>query len=88
MVFAYTVFSGVFTLGAIGPIKFLQSAYVAATERNGVSQEYIDGLIRMTSVPMLLVIIAAGLICGFLGGLLGQKMLKKHFIKAGLVSAN
>jgi energy-coupling factor transport system substrate-specific component len=83
---AYTIFSGIFTFGAIGPIKFLQAAFVAATKRNGISQEYIDGLIRMTSVPMLIVIIAAGVVCGFLGGYLGQKMLKKHFIKAGLVS--
>ena len=87
MMAAYAVFSGIFTFGAIGPIKFLQSAFVAATEKNGIGQEYIDGLIRMTSVPMLAVIIAAGVICGLIGGLVGQKMLKKHFIKAGLVAA-
>lgn len=57
------------------------------TLRNGLSQEYVDGLIRMTSVPMLIVIIAVGLVCGYLGGLLGQKMMKKHFVKAGLVCA-
>lgn len=87
MMAAYAVFSGIFTFGAIGPIKFLQSAFVAATEKNGIGQEYIDGLIRMTSVPMLEVIIAAGVICGLIGGLVGQKMLRKHFIKAGLVAA-
>lgn len=87
MMAAYAVFSGIFTFGAIGPIKFLQSAFVAATEKNGIGQEYIDGLIRMTSVPMLAVIIAAGVICGLIGGLVGQKMLRKHFIKAGLVAA-
>lgn len=86
MITAYTIFSGIFTFGAIGPIKFLQAAFVEATIRNGISQEYIDGLIRMTSVPMLAVIVVSGLVAGFLGGLLGQKMLKKHFIKAGLVS--
>lgn len=86
MITAYTVFSGIFTFGAIGPIKFLQAAYVAATARNGVAQEYIDGLIGMTSVPMLIVIVGVGFVGGLLGGWLGQKMLKKHFIKAGLVS--
>ena len=30
--------------------------------------------------------VAAGLIGGLLGGFIGQKALKKHFIKAGLVS--
>ena len=43
MMAAYAVFSGIFTFGAIGPIKFLQSAFVAATEKNGIGQEYIDG---------------------------------------------
>ncbi|MGL6197907.1 MAG: MptD family putative ECF transporter S component [Lachnospiraceae bacterium] len=86
MIAAYAIFSGIFTFGAMGPIKFLQSAYVAATEKNDVGQEYINGLIRMTSVPMLMVIIAAGLAGGWLGALLGQKMLRKHFVKAGLVS--
>jgi len=86
MIAAYAIFNGIFTFGAIGPIKFLRTAYVAATAKNGVGQEYIDGLISITSVPMLIVIIAAGLLAGWLGGLLGQKMLRKHFIKAGLVS--
>jgi energy-coupling factor transport system substrate-specific component len=87
MIAAYMLFSGIFTFGAIGPIKFLQKAYVDATIRNGISKEYIDGLIQMTSIPMLCVVVLLGLIGGFLGGFLGQKMLKKHFIKAGLVSA-
>lgn len=86
MIAAYTVFTGFFTMGAIGPMRFLQAAFVAATAHNGVPREYIDGLIRMTSVPMLAVIVASGLITGFMGGVLGRKMLKKHFIKAGLAS--
>ena len=87
MEIAYTLFSGIFAFGVTGPMKFLQKAFVAATKKNGISQEYIDGLIKMTSVPMLVLLVAAGLICGFLGAKLGQKMLMKHFVKAGLVSA-
>lgn len=86
MKLAYSVFSAVFTLGAIGPIRFLQKAYIATMERNNIAQEYIDGLIQMTSWPMLMLIICTGFIAGYLGGLLGQKMLNKHFIKAGLVA--
>ncbi|HAU87836.1 MAG TPA: hypothetical protein DCW90_20835 [Lachnospiraceae bacterium] len=87
MEIAYTLFSGIFAFGVTGPMKFLQKAFVAATKKNGISQDYIDGLIKMTSVPMLVLLVAAGLICGFLGAKLGQKMLMKHFVKAGLVSA-
>ena len=46
----------------------------------------MEGMLNITSVPMLVVIVAAGLIGGLLGGFIGQKALKKHFIKAGLVS--
>ena len=44
------------------------------------------GMLNITSVPMLVVIVAAGLVGGLIGGFIGQKALKKHFIKAGLVS--
>ena len=84
MMIAYTIFSGIFAFGAIvGPMRFLQSAFGGAMEKNNIAQSYIDGMISITSGIMPLVIVAAGL----LGGFIGQKALKKHFIKAGLVSA-
>ena len=89
MVTAYTVFNGIFAFGAIvGPMSFLQSAFVGAMEKNNTAQESIDGMIRITSGFMPVVIVAAGLLGGLLGGVVGQKALKKHFIKAGLVSVN
>ncbi len=87
MIAAYTVFSGIFTFGAIAPMNLLRDAFMETTLRNGLSQEYVDGLIKMTQWPMLTVIIIAGFIGGFIGGLLGLKILKKHFVKAGLVQA-
>lgn len=87
MMIAYTVFSGIFAFGAIvGPMRFLQSAFVAAMEKNNIAQEYIDGMISITSGFMPVVIVAAGLVGGLIGAYIGQKALKKHFIKAGLVS--
>ena len=67
-------------------IKFLQSAFVGAMEKNNIAPEYIQGMLSITSVTMLVVIVAAGLVGGLIGGFIGQKALKKHFIKAGLVS--
>lgn len=86
MMAAYALFSALFAFSAICPIKFLQSAFVGAMEKNNIAPEYIQGMLNITSVPMLVVIVAAGLVGGLLGGLIGQKALKKHFIKAGLVS--
>jgi len=87
MIAAYSVYSGIFTFGAIAPMNIFRDAFMALTLKNGISQEYVDGLIKMTEWPMLTVIIIAGFVGGFLGGLLGLKILKKHFVKAGLVQA-
>lgn len=86
MILAYTVFSGIFAFGAICPIRFMQDAFVGAMVKNNIAQEYIDGMLSITSGVMPIVIVAAGFLGGLLGGLLGSKMLKKHFAKAGLVS--
>ena len=86
MMAAYALFSAIFAFSAICPIKFLQSAFVGAMEKNNIAPEYIEGMLNITSVPMLVVIVAAGLVGGLIGGFIGQKALKKHFIKAGLVS--
>ena len=88
MTVAYALFSAIFAFSAICPIKFLQSAFVGAMEKNNIAQEYIDGMLNITSVPMLVVIVAAGLVGGLIGAVIGQKALKKHFIKAGLVQSN
>lgn len=88
MVVAYTIWNGFFSIGAIViPMRFLQGAFVGAMEKNGIAQEYIQGMIDITSGFMPVVIIVAGLLGGLLGGYIGQKALKKHFIKSGLVSA-
>ncbi|MCR4792993.1 MAG: MptD family putative ECF transporter S component [Lachnospiraceae bacterium] len=87
MITAYAVFSGIFTFGAISPMKIFREAYMDLTLSNGISQEYVDGLIKMTEWPMLTVIIITGFVCGFIGGIIGLNVLKKHFVKAGLVQA-
>lgn len=88
MAVAYSIWNGIFSIGAIViPMRFLQSAFVGAMEKNNIAPEYIQGMIHITSGFMPVVIIIAGLIGGLLGGYIGQKALKKHFVKAGLVSA-
>ena len=88
MMAAYALFSAIFAFSAICPIKFLQAAFVRKQWRknNKLPRKYIQGMLSITSVPMLVVIVAAGLVGGLIGGFIGQKALKKHFIKAGLVS--
>jgi energy-coupling factor transport system substrate-specific component len=87
MIAAYSVFSGIFTFGAISPMKIFRDAFMELTLSNAISQEYVDGLKNMTEWPMLTVIIITGFVGGLLGGFIGLKVLKKHFVKAGLVQA-
>lgn len=87
MLTAYVVAVAGYTLGAIGPIVLLRDAFVAICEKNGVPQAYIDTLMSVTSGFMLIVIIAAAAAAALTGGVLGQKILKKHFIRAGVVEA-
>ncbi len=87
MIAAYSVFSGIFTFGAISPMKIFRDAFMDLTLRNGISEEYVEGLKKMTEWPMLTIIIIAGFVGGFIGALIGLKVLKKHFVKAGLVQA-
>lgn len=57
MMIAYTIFSGIFAFGAIvGPMSFLQDAFVGAMEKNNIAQEYIDPLatIEYILIPLLM----------------------------------
>lgn len=84
---AFGFFSGMLALGAVGPVFFLRDAFVELMSKNNLPAEYIDGLVSLVSAPMLIVVVLAAVIGGVVGSLLGQAVLKKHFIKAGLVSA-
>ena len=68
------------------PSNFFKAHLSEQWRKNNIAPEYIQGMLSITSVPMLVVIVAAGLVGGLIGGFIGQKALKKHFIKAGLVS--
>ena len=67
---------------------FFDLTRAQAVEKNNIAQDYIDGMLKITSTPMLFVIVAGGLLGGLVGSIIGQKLLNKHFVKAGLVSVN
>ncbi len=78
----------VFSYGCMGPVLpmwFMRSAYIANLEARGKSAEYIDNMFKNMTMTTFAIAVVAILICGIVGGLFGQKMLKKHFEKAGIV---
>ena len=87
MMIAYTIFSGIFAFWCnCRAYELPAGRFCRGDGKNNIAQEYIDGMISITSGFMPVVIIVAGLLGGLIGGYIGQKALKKHFIKAGLVS--
>ena len=89
---SYVVFSYGLT-GPILPLWFMKSAYIANLTARGKDAAYIDALfapINTLFAPInsgsFVVSMLAILICALVGGFFGQKMLKKHFEKAGIVA--
>lgn len=52
--------------------------------RQDFGQEYIDTLTRIMPIWMCPVLLIVTVVSGIVGGILGCKIMKKHFIKAGI----
>lgn len=76
---------GVFPMWACGnylPLFLQREQYFA--ERASYGQEYTDAVMSMTPNWMFLVLLVMTFASGVIGGLIGKKLLKKHFVKAGI----
>ena len=67
-------------------IWFFWDTYEAFALSSGMEQSYIDSFVRYyTSAGWLAAIILFTVICGFLGSMIGGKLIQKHFKKAGVL---
>ena len=82
---SYTVFSFGLT-GPVLPLWLMRDAYVAILQAKGKDAAYIDGVFAHITSMTLWVCIGATFVLAVLGGLFGQKMMKKHFKKAGIIA--
>ena len=76
------VLSPVFSYGMLW---FDRDAYVQYLVEKGTEQTYMDTMVSTAQNWMLPAMIIGVLICAAISGLVGQKLLKKHFEKAGVV---
>lgn len=84
LLFSYILFSyGLF--GPVIPMWFMKDAYVANLEARGKDAAYIADLFANINMNTFILAVIATLICALVGGWFGQKMVKKHFVKAGIV---
>ena len=81
---SYIVFSFGLT-GPVLPLWLMKDAYIASLQAKGKDTAYIDKVFSHINSTTLIVCIAATLVCAALGGIFAQKMMKKHFEKAGII---
>lgn len=81
---SYILFSYGLT-GPILPLWFMKDAYMANLETRGKSAEYIANVFNYITTGSFFICIISILVCAIIGGIFGMKMVKKHFVKAGIV---
>lgn len=81
-VLSYGVFS-IWIWGNYFLFYFNQEKFFAAKESFG--QDYKDTILKIMPSWLFPVLLVCTFVFGIIGGLLGKSMLKKHFVKAGIV---
>lgn len=81
---AYAVYT-LWTIGTMLPMWIMRAEFFESYRNNGGTDAYIDAVMKLTPSYMIIVIAALGIVGALLGGLLGKRVLKKHFVKAGIV---
>ncbi|MEE3405821.1 MAG: MptD family putative ECF transporter S component [Acutalibacteraceae bacterium] len=77
--------NGVFSLWVAAnylPLFFAAEKYWASRQNFG--QDYIDTVTKLMPTWMCPVTFIAAFVCGIIGGLIGRRLMKKHFEKAGI----
>lgn len=78
---SYVVFSYGLT-GPILPLWFMKDAYIANLTARGKDAAYINTLFAPINSGSFAACVVLILVCAVLGGVFGQKMMKKHFEKS------
>lgn len=79
--------SGIFNIWPMGgmmPMWVMRDSYFEYI-RTSMNEDYTNTVLALTPNGMLPVIFIAAFITGIIGAFIGKAILKKHFIKAGIV---
>lgn len=83
-VLAYAVFS-TWMAGLFAPMLYAREEFLSSPYMEGMGEEYTRQLNDLLSPAVLIGFDVSTLVFGVIGGLLGVRLLDKHFRKAGLV---
>lgn len=84
---AYAVSVAGLSFGYNGAIVLMRDTFNEVMVKKGIPAEYSAALNAFVSDPMLAVLTAAAFLVALLGAYVGRRVLKKHFVRAGLVQA-
>ena len=80
----YAVFS-LWMIGTYIPMYFMvEQSYQSFVD--GFGEEYANRVMSVMPTWSLILVVAGIFVCALLGGWFGQRMMKKHFEKAGIVA--
>lgn len=82
-VWAYAVFALSFFTPFL-PLLVDREGYLASASWTQMGDDYVTAADALLSGPVLWLVALTVLVAGFLGGLLGSTILRKHFVRAGL----
>lgn len=84
ILFSYIVFS--FSLiGPVVPMLFFPTFYMEQLTEQGRDMNYIEGVFSSVSEYTMIILTVLIIVMSVVGGVFGQRMMKKHFEKAGIV---
>ena len=84
LLFSYIVFS-FSVIGPVIPIFIFPNLYAEKLTEIGKDTNYINNVFASISQKTFIILMIALVIAAIIGGIFGQKMLKKHFERAGIV---
>lgn len=82
-IWAYTIFSA-WMIGPWIPFFLDPAGYIAQQAAQSMGSEYASQMDDVLAVPVIIGVWIAGIVFGFLGGILCSAVLRKHFERAGL----
>lgn len=86
IILAYCSYAVAVALGIYLPAFMMGAEYIAKMgAKRGMTLETAQSYMGLYTPTMLAIVIAANIVGALAGALIGRKVLKKHFIKAGLV---
>ncbi len=70
--------------GSLMQMLVVHDKYLTLASKMGMSNEYINALDKLISWPSMGLIVVVAFLGGLIGALIGKRMIKKHFEKAGI----